>query len=151
MHLAQHAPGFPGLGNAGLRSRDAMQLNSSDAPLESVTRTISARESALDALILAWALLLQRQRGDDNRVEHFTWGHRSLGGTETPLRFSLSALGLELNRTKKDPVSTCLASIKSATTNIARPGVLYLFFNDELDAPLSSQKDASPNVCVPPP
>lgn len=150
MHLAQHAPSFLGLGNAGLRSRDAMQLNSNDAPLESVTRTVSAPEPALDALILAWAILLQRQRGDDSRVEHFTWGHRSLGGTETPARFSLSALGLELNRSMTDSVSTCLKSIKSVTASIARPGLFYLCFNDEADAPLSSQKDASPNVCVPP-
>ncbi|KAK3983962.1 putative HC-toxin synthetase [Cladorrhinum sp. PSN332] len=145
MHLAQHAPGFLGLGNAGLRSRDAMQLNTGSTPLESVTRTISAPESALDALMLAWAVLLQRQRGDDSRVEQFTWGHRSLGGTETPVRFSLSALGLELSRTGEQSISASLEAVKTATANIARPGLLYLFFNDEADAPPSSQKDASSN------
>ncbi|KAK4228118.1 putative HC-toxin synthetase [Podospora fimiseda] len=145
MHLAQHAPGFLGLGSAGLRGRDVMQLNINTTPLESVTRTISAPESALDALILAWAALLQRQRGDDSRVEKLNWGHRSLGGTEIPVHFSLSSLGLELSRTKSQSISDCLEVLKTATANIARPGLLYLFFNDEADAPLSPQKDASSN------
>ncbi|KAK4185106.1 putative HC-toxin synthetase [Podospora australis] len=139
MHLAQHAPGFMGLGG-GLK-RDAMHLDSTNISLEAVTRTIPTPESALDALILAWAALLQRERGDDNHVQQFTWGHRSVEGAEIQLRFSLSTLGLEITKSRAEPISQFLEAVRTATENISRPGLLYLFFNDEVESTFPSQKD----------
>ncbi|KAK4678789.1 NRPS protein [Podospora pseudoanserina] len=143
MHLAQHAPGILG----GLR-RDAMQLDTQTIPVDSVTRTLPVpeSESALDALLLAWGALLQRQRGDDDRVEQFSWGHKSQSSpSEISTRFSLKALGLELTRSRSESVSTFLQAVKTSTENIARPGLLYLFFNDEKETSFPQKETAGPS------
>ncbi|KAK0719022.1 hypothetical protein B0T21DRAFT_295973 [Apiosordaria backusii] len=121
-----------------------MQLDTQTIPLDSVTRTLPVpeSESALDALLLAWGALLQRQRGDDDRVEQFAWGHKSQSSPETSIRFSLKALGLELTRSRSESVSTFLQAVKTSTENIARPGLLYLFFNDEKDTSFPQKETA---------
>lgn len=150
MHLAQHAPGFVGLGN-GLR-RDAMHFGAPSTPPEVVTRTVAVPSGLgsddtegfrVDKLILAWALLLQRDRGDDNPVEQFTWGVRSLGGTETISRFSLPAVGLALSRTSSEPVSAFLETARRSVESIESSQPEAAFFYDEPPALTSPRKGES--------
>ncbi|KAK4234191.1 Nonribosomal peptide synthetase 4 [Achaetomium macrosporum] len=148
MHLAQHAPGLVGLGN-GLR-HDAMQLTRPSTPVEVVSRTVSVPAAAGDSdslyqarVLLSWALLLQRDRGEDSKVDQFTWGCKAVGGAETTERLSLSALGLGLSRTGTDTVSTCLEKVKESTGGLCPQQQLEsLFFNDEPQGSIS-QKEGS--------
>ncbi|KAK3304805.1 uncharacterized protein B0T15DRAFT_495244 [Chaetomium strumarium] len=147
MHLAQHAPGLMGLGN-GLR-RDAMQLTPPSTPVEVVSRTVSVPALAGDSdslyrarLLLAWALVLQRERGEDNKLDRFACGCKYVGGADTSEQFSLSALGLDLSRTATDTVATCLEKVEQAMGALCPQQQLEsLFYNDESGS-LVSQKEA---------
>ncbi|GAB1312644.1 hypothetical protein MFIFM68171_02854 [Madurella fahalii] len=150
MHLAQHAPRFVGLGN-GLRP-DAMHPRAPSTPPEAVARSLSVPNAPgsegidsfrHDDIILAWALLLQRERGEDNPVEQFTWGIRSVGGTETILHFSLHALGLVLSRSTSTTAATFLEAVRQSTRSIESSQLEAVFFYDEAPTSISPQKGES--------
>lgn len=131
---------------------ESEQSAASETPLQVVSRTVlvpsalgSGSDDVLgqDCLILAWALLLQRERGEDNPVDQFTWGQRSVDGTETAARLSLSSIGVELSRVKGDSISTFLDAIQNTSTCIPTPEAESLFFNDDSATPASPQKGES--------
>jgi hypothetical protein len=157
-----HPFGFVSVGNGAAHS-GTMQLTPPTTPVEdsisAVSRTVSLPNNTgcekdgehtfpQAELLLAWALLLQRDRAQDTRVDHLTWGYRSGGGTETAERFSLSAAGLELSRAKTDTVSAFLEAVKESTKSAVSSQAASLFFNDEPQA-LAPQKGGSdPTVCA---
>lgn len=165
MHMAQqnHPFGFVSVGNGAVRG-GTMQPTPPSTPVEdsisAVSRTVSLPDhfgNGKDSqsrfpqgdLLLAWALLLQRDQTDDHRVDHFTWGYRSAGGSETAQRFSLSAAGLELSRAKSDTVSSFLDVVRESTKSAGSSQAESLFFNDEPQA-LAPQKGGSdPTVSAP--
>ncbi|KAJ4289268.1 Protein OS-9 [Collariella sp. IMI 366227] len=68
---------------------------------------------------LAWALFLQRERGQESLVDQFPWGWRTSDGEETTQRFSLAAAGLELSRTRIETISTALKALNAWTKSLA--------------------------------
>ena len=162
MHMAQqnHPFGFVSIGNGAVHI-GTMQLTPPTTPVEdsisAVSRTVSLPNntgSVTDSehnfpqgeLLLAWALLLQRDRADDNRADHLTWGYRSASGTETAERFSLSAAGLELSRAKADTVSAFLEAVKQSTKSAVSSQAASLFFNDEPQALAPQKGESDPTV-----
>jgi hypothetical protein len=156
MTQQNHPFGFVSVGNGTVRS-GTMQLTPPTTPVEdsisAVSRAVSLPNNTGNEkdgqhnfpqgeLLLAWALLLQRDRADDNRVDHLTWGYRSAAGTETAERFSLSAAGLELSRAKTDTVSAFLEAMKESTKSAVSSQAASLFFNDEPQM-LAPQKGGS--------
>jgi hypothetical protein len=126
-----------------------MQLTPPTTPVEVISRAVSVPALTGDSdelyharFLLAWALLLQRERGEDNKVDQFAWGCKVVGGAETTERLSLSALGLGLGRSAIDTVSTWLEKVQEATGGLCPQQQLEsLFFNDEPEG-LLSQKEA---------
>ncbi|KAJ4410241.1 hypothetical protein N0V85_003999 [Neurospora sp. IMI 360204] len=108
--------------------------------LETVSRPLSLPSqndvSLLDASLLAWLLLLQREGGEDDRVESFNWGRRSADGAETSTQFSVkSALGSEgLDQTAS--VKRVLEALRQVTPDVNEGEERKtLFFNDGKEAP----------------
>ncbi|KAK0634416.1 hypothetical protein B0T17DRAFT_586252 [Bombardia bombarda] len=100
-----------------------------------------------DALLLAWILLLQREAGEDEPVQSFTWGQKvGDGSSERAIQqFRLSTLGLEFDRTQRVPLSTFLEAVSKSTQDSATISSTTphktLFFNDakEEQAPWTIQ------------
>ncbi|KAL2127370.1 hypothetical protein VTI74DRAFT_10836 [Chaetomium olivicolor] len=151
----QHPAGFVGLTTAHTLRRDAAaHLTPPGTPteVEAISRTVSIptvpgssegdESFRQDELILAWALLLQRERGDESPVDHFMWGWRTIQGEETTKHFSLSAAGLALSRTRNESVSEFLEAVKKSTACVLPPHPESLFFNEESNG-LISQKEGS--------
>lgn len=107
--------------------------------LETVSRPLSLPTpngvSLLDASLLAWLLLLQRERGEDDQVENFNWGRRTADGAETSSQFSIkTALGSEgLDQTAS--VKNVLEALKKVTGKEVTEENRTLFFNDGKEAP----------------
>ena len=131
--------------------------------LETLSRTLSlpssqsqlqqndSEVSSLDAAaLLAWLLLLQREGGEDDKVEAFNWGRRSAtddDGTETSSQFSvklvLGSEGLDQMASVKcvlEAISSKVTGQEVAVTEEKKKRTT-LFFNDGKEAP-DSDSDA---------
>ncbi|WPJ65065.1 hypothetical protein SMAC4_09348 [Sordaria macrospora] len=131
--------------------------------LETLSRTLSlpssqsqlqqndSEVSSLDAAaLLAWLLLLQREGGEDDKVEAFNWGRRSAtddDGTETSSQFSvklvLGSEGLDQMASVKcvlEAISSKVTGQEVAVTEEKKKETT-LFFNDGKEAP-DSDSDA---------
>ncbi|KAK3315673.1 hypothetical protein B0H66DRAFT_642846 [Apodospora peruviana] len=75
------------------------------------------------SLILAWGLLLQREKiPDDDRVDLITWGRRTTtNGPETTTPLRLSAFDIEFSHARTEPVSVYRDAITKPTDDGSRP------------------------------
>ncbi len=105
---------------------------------------VSHDDAALqNALILAWVLLLQRERGEDDRVEQFSWGRRTSGGVEVATRVYLSKLDMDLGIAKSEPVSTFLEAFDKQTQGQAvSTSSDTIFFNEGKSDAAPAQESA---------
>ncbi|KAK3293706.1 uncharacterized protein B0H64DRAFT_466327 [Chaetomium fimeti] len=146
MHLRESPFDTVGLGNGtNPQSRETIPLSPPITPVEAVrvvARTVSLREAPgsrigdggpfrQNELLLAWALLLQRQRGADSRVDQLVWGYRCPDGIETAERLSLSAAGIELSPMSTRIISDITEVVAETTQRVSAVQPSSLFFNDE--------------------
>lgn len=153
MHIPQqHPAGFVSVATA-----HALHLTPPGTPteVEALSRTVSVPTApgtegngsfGEEALILAWALLLQRERGEEAPVDQFPWGWRTSDGEETTERFSLAAAGLELSRAKTETISTALEGLQASTKSLVPEHPESLFFNDEPQGLVSQKEGQHPTV-----
>ncbi|KAK3396835.1 hypothetical protein B0T20DRAFT_500273 [Sordaria brevicollis] len=107
---------------------DTLGLETTSRPLSLPPHNGSV--SLLDASLLAWLLLLQREGGEDDRVESFNWGRRS-NEDESSSHFSVkSVFGAEgLEQTAS--VKTVLEAVSKVTEGASdAEDSRMLFFND---------------------
>lgn len=107
--------------------------------LETVSRPLSLPThndvSLLDASLLAWLSLLQRERGEDDRVENFNWGRRTADGAETSSQFSVKAVLRSEGLNQTASVKNVLEALKKVTGQDETEENRTLFFNDGKEAP----------------
>ena len=96
---------------------------------------------------MTWALLLQREKGEDDRVEGVNWGRRTTNPSNgcvetTAARFDLSKLNM--SPSQSEPVSQFLeASKKAAGDEVA---LETLYFNDAKALVVSKGADGETKV-----
>ncbi|KAK3680825.1 putative AM-toxin synthetase [Podospora appendiculata] len=112
-------------------------------PLPVAKSTVKNVDDGLqNALLLAWAVLLQRERSEDGRVESFVWRRRMEDASESCQLFKMSALDPDLSRGQSKPVSACLKAVKKLTPDHTRlPRYETLFFSDNPSLPLPLRQE----------
>ncbi|KAK3320382.1 hypothetical protein B0T19DRAFT_465102 [Cercophora scortea] len=150
VHLVQDALAntfaLLGLGSRTRRDGGKAAATAQDSTVDSIQTTIplpvakstpkNVDDGLQNTLLLAWAILLQRERSEDDRLECFAWGRRMGDASESCTLFKMSALDPDLSRGQSKPVSACLRAVKKLTPDHTRlPRVETLFFNDSPSVP----------------
>lgn len=123
---------------------DTLGLESASRPLSLPPSQSQTSISSLDAAaaLLAWLLLLQREGGEDDRVEAFNWGRTSANGAEeTSSQFSVKSVFGSEGLNQAASVKSVLAAISKLTTTgqDTTEEKRTLFFNDGKEAPDSEK------------
>ncbi|KAK5657192.1 hypothetical protein OQA88_3250 [Cercophora sp. LCS_1] len=106
-----------------------------------VPATGSPSASTESILLLAWILLLQRERGEDDRVEQVAWGRRGADDREAASPVYLSKLDLGFGSAQSEPVATFLGALAKIPESQAGSSSSDTLFFD--DGQASSQKKGS--------
>jgi hypothetical protein len=145
MHLAEDATDIVRLETVS--PKDVLRSSHPKTPQETVIRAIpwpTTSEIIQAQLTLAWASLLQRQRGEDDAVDQLSWGY--VGDAKTTERLLLSVLGLKLSRTETSSISAALEALRAAISGASPTQVDSLCFIEEPQGPASQR--AGPAVSV---
>lgn len=112
---------------------DTLGLETTSRPLSLSPHNGSV--SLLDASLLAWLLLLQREGGEDDRVESFNWGRRS-SEDETSTQFSVKSVFGAQGVEQTASVKSVLEALQKVTQDVSdAEDSRTLFFNDAKEVP----------------